>query len=64
MVRTCCASPLRLHIEATLGSAQGELDVDHYEVPLWQAWYRHIVQGLPAVPHAMLVIGRMSTALA
>lgn len=52
MVRVCCQRPLRVQIEAVLGCAKGEVDLDHYEVRLWQAWYRHIVLALLAARDA------------
>jgi SRSO17 transposase len=46
----------RWRIEAAFEEAKGEVGLDHYEVRLWPAWYRHITLALLA--HALLVVAR------
>jgi SRSO17 transposase len=50
----------RWRIEAAFEDAKGEVGLDHYEVRLWPAWYRHITLALLA--HALLVLARSATA--
>jgi SRSO17 transposase len=50
----------RWRIEAAFEEAKGEVGLDHYEVRLWPAWYRHITLALLA--HALLVVTRSAVA--
>jgi SRSO17 transposase len=50
----------RWQIEVAFEAAKGEVGLDHYEVQLAQAWYRHITLALLA--HAVLVVARSTTA--
>jgi SRSO17 transposase len=50
----------RWRIEAAFEEAKGEVGLDHYEVRLWPAWYRHITLALLA--HALLVVARSISA--
>lgn len=50
----------RWQIEVAFEGAKGEVGLDHYEVRLWQAWYRHIT--LAMLAHAALVVARSATA--
>lgn len=50
----------RWRIEAAFEEAKGEVGLDHYEVRLWPAWYRHITLALLA--HALLVVTRRAAA--
>jgi SRSO17 transposase len=43
-----------------LKAAKGEVGVDHYEVRLWHAWYRHITLAMLAL--AALVVARSASA--
>ena len=52
----------RWQIEVAFEAAKGEVGLDHYEVRLWQAWYRHITLAL--LGHAALVVARTAAALA
>jgi len=52
----------RWRIEAAFEEAKGEVGLDHYEVRLWPAWYRHITLALLA--HAALVVARSVSATA
>jgi SRSO17 transposase len=52
----------RWPIEAAFEEAKGEVGLDHYEVRLWLAWYRHITLALLA--HAALVVARNVSATA
>lgn len=49
----------RWQIEAAFEGAKGEVGLDHYEVRLWQAWYRHIT--LVLLAYAALVVARSTT---
>jgi SRSO17 transposase len=50
----------RWQIEVAFEGAKGEVGLDHYEVRLAQAWYRHIT--LAMLAHAALVVARNTTA--
>src|SRR5690242_4068444 len=50
----------RWRIEAAFEAAKGEVGLDHYEVRLWHAWYRHITLAMLAL--AALVVARSATA--
>jgi SRSO17 transposase len=50
----------RWRIEAAFEAAKGEVGLDHYEVRLWPAGYRHITLALLA--HALLVVARCGAA--
>jgi SRSO17 transposase len=50
----------RWRIEGAFEEAKGEVGLDHYEVRLWPAWYRHITLALLA--HALLVVARSAAA--
>lgn len=50
----------RWRIETAFEEAKGEVGLDHYEVRLWPAWYRHITLALLA--QALLVVARSVTA--
>lgn len=50
----------RWQIEVAFEAAKGEVGLDHYEVRLWHAWYRHITLAMLAL--AALVVARSATA--
>jgi hypothetical protein len=54
LIRVCDA---RWQIEECFAQANGEVGMDHYEVPTWTAWHRFINFCLQA--HALLVVLRM-----
>jgi SRSO17 transposase len=51
-----CAAGQRWHIETGFEAAKGEVGLGHYEVRLWDAWYRHITLALLA--YAFLAVIR------
>jgi SRSO17 transposase len=51
LIRVCQE---RWAIEIAFEAAKGEVGMDHYEVPKWEAWHRYVTLCLPA--HAFLVV--------
>src|SRR5512135_1269378 len=56
------AAGQRWHIETGFEAAKGEVGLGHYEVRLWDAWYRHITLALLAYAFLAVIRARATPA--